>query len=1211
VVALIGATGVVVNLGFQSGPVNAGNLFSLTSHGLGFVYPTVNYGKAPSTLYDWDMRDIRPAMYAKTVVDEIFEAVGYTYTSTFFESDFFCRLGLLSNVSTRDLSTRNFLVTSRQQPQPTMDFLASPLHRQSRDIFRLDQVVVDPDANWVGGLTGSTGFYYENGGATATRQFDFAGTFTFPAPPAPGGVPPDYYFELYAYRSTDGAGATDAGWAGGTGNLVSTKVLWDASGPATGVPYDPATGKLVAEFTAAPVVMSPYEGVRFVWRVEYPNATPHGAPGLYLYTVDTAAMASSDLNMSRSVSQDLKAKDFLIGLISLFNLYVEPDRANERNLIIEPFRTYYTLSGRGSRLDWTHKVDISQEITIVPTSPGLPKSYRFSYTDDGDYFNKAHRDAWSETYGEETVVRETDFSQATESTVSTFSPTVMVDAAGDGLVLPTIVKSLPGYDPVESFRARLVYFTGKKVSQVWDGSTAGDFVYTDLDGQLQEYPFYGGAGNVDDAFDPTLDINYGLLPDTSYRYGPGFFVTDNTLYNRYYRQYVEELTDQNTRTVTFSMKLKSSDLSDLSFRRLYYVDDILYRLQRISDYDPLTGDPCRVEFLKVKSSAAFGYPDPADGRTFVNAAVQGRTPFVQTPTTPAVVSSTTNVLGAGVTDVVIAGQGNVLGAGATGVVAVGTSNVIGPTSRNVLINGDGNVVAGGLKNVTVIGDGVTAAQSDAFYIGSGITVFGLGSGPTGGVGPQGPTGAAGNTGPTGSIGNTGPTGAGVTGASGPTGPTGNTGPTGSQGVTGPTGLDGATGATGVTGPTGGPTAQSVVSHPDTTTVGAGATGVIVQGPNNVIGSASESVHVSGGYAPLGGNTAQGQAVRVAGTRNVVDGFYLDVVGDSNQVYNPSSVAAILGNSNQFEGGGHVVGDGNTVATSRVNLSGDDNFAVAVAGISLVHGNENYLYNSSHSIILGGKPSGGGNTAGGTGVGAQSAYILGDRNESYVNTLLSVTPAILIGFRNYAEGTTGTPTTAPAWDTLLGIGNSVFDTDTSVLLGIGNGATGITGGVVIGIGGAGVSDATVIGGTAVFQGPVEFLAGASGAGGIGPTGPTGGLGNSTYGTVRFDFTGGGTASVLYPVLTTDWVLSTTFYGSTGAVATVRRAVAMGGTGMASVQLTVRGIGAGLVGPGRFVKVKSMDVDVTFPQTDFSIEIGLDGFTAGSGDTVDVDYLLIGY
>ena len=67
-------------------PYNANGL------GEGYVYPYINYGASQDISTTSYIYDMYPAVYVKTVMDKIFQFAGYSYTSNFFNSDYFKKL---------------------------------------------------------------------------------------------------------------------------------------------------------------------------------------------------------------------------------------------------------------------------------------------------------------------------------------------------------------------------------------------------------------------------------------------------------------------------------------------------------------------------------------------------------------------------------------------------------------------------------------------------------------------------------------------------------------------------------------------------------------------------------------------------------------------------------------------------------------------------------------------------------------------------------------------------------------------------------------------------------------------------------------------------------------------------------------------------------------------------------------------------------------
>lgn len=584
----VGPTSVTVNLSFSSGNTNTGTLSRYVASGLGYVYPTVNLGKNSLTDTRWHETDYVPAFYARTLVDAIFKRIGYTYESTFFESDYFRRLVVYGGTSL----TNPGIIATQQNPE------------QAIDSFGRFRSVMDssPSIQWSIDPTLIDGEYtYQNAtGATLSVPIDFSVRISEAYPGALSQV----FLSMRVYRNFNAGGATDTGWSTGFGNVLAGNGV---TGPNTifTVINTGVTGPF-STYVAPGVIevnrtlsydLRPYERLRVVWLLS-PGSLSTAPYTTYLnYAADTEDLV---------VPPDVSAKDFLVMLINAFNLYVDPDRTNDRNVIIEPFDYYYNSQ---APLDWTSKLDISQEVEIEPVSPGMARSFLFSYQDDSDFHNKGYLDAFSETYGQMLVGRDNDFNTSKrEIRLPAFAATPLVDTLGSSdLVLPTIVKDA-SWSKLDKFKPRLLYFTGIRYSP--KGFAVGVTGATGATFQPTRDEFgvdcYGYAGHLDNPIDATLDVDFGVLRLYYYGSDGAFRVTEDGLYNRFYRRWLDELTDPETRMVTGSFKLTPHDLSNISFRRLIQVQGTNYRLQKIEDYDPLTGAPCRVELLKVKQAAAYG-----------------------------------------------------------------------------------------------------------------------------------------------------------------------------------------------------------------------------------------------------------------------------------------------------------------------------------------------------------------------------------------------------------------------------------------------------------------------------------------------------------------------------------------------------------------------------------------------------------------------------
>jgi hypothetical protein len=71
------------------------------------------------------------------------------------------------------------------------------------------------------------------------------------------------------------------------------------------------------------------------------------------------------------------------------------------------------------------------------------------------------------------------------------------------------------------------------------------------------------------------------------------------LFNAYWSEYVAEITDKDSKLLSAFIYLKSKDIYSLDFAKLIYIDGSLWRLNKISDYNPMDIEITKAEFLKV------------------------------------------------------------------------------------------------------------------------------------------------------------------------------------------------------------------------------------------------------------------------------------------------------------------------------------------------------------------------------------------------------------------------------------------------------------------------------------------------------------------------------------------------------------------------------------------------------------------------------------
>ena len=101
--------------------------------------------------------------------------------------------------------------------------------------------------------------------------------------------------------------------------------------------------------------------------------------------------------VNQALPQKIKQKDFLKSVIQAFNLFIDIDKDDSNNLIIENYTEFYN----GDIIDYENKTDLSKEQTINPNLLD-GKKYVYTYKQDVDYYNDLYQKKYREAYGTET-----------------------------------------------------------------------------------------------------------------------------------------------------------------------------------------------------------------------------------------------------------------------------------------------------------------------------------------------------------------------------------------------------------------------------------------------------------------------------------------------------------------------------------------------------------------------------------------------------------------------------------------------------------------------------------------------------------------------------------------------------------------------------------------------------------------------------------------
>jgi hypothetical protein len=286
---------------------------------------------------------------------------------------------------------------------------------------------------------------------------------------------------------------------------------------------------------------------------------------------------------------------FFKAFVSAFNLYVKPSIQDATILEIEPLNDFYNASG--DALDWSSKIDRSQEIMVEPTINFASKNYKFNFTQDTDYWNQRYQNDVNKQYGSFLIESQSQFSVNSTDFLLPFSQKLLVQIPGDspGTFTDLIVPRSFDLKTNENGTSEIVLKKGKSFIVQLGGLRTGDWIHLDENDSPHNETSYPYVGHLDSLDSPSFDFNWGV-PDYV------FWVTNNYPSNNlylYHDTFIKELLSRYGKKLTCYVMLNPQDINSLNFRNLINIDGVVYRLLSISDYLSGSNVSTKVELLRI------------------------------------------------------------------------------------------------------------------------------------------------------------------------------------------------------------------------------------------------------------------------------------------------------------------------------------------------------------------------------------------------------------------------------------------------------------------------------------------------------------------------------------------------------------------------------------------------------------------------------------
>jgi hypothetical protein len=581
-------------------------------------YPLINYGANPSdpnspgfefggAKYQMDnpttplkVSQFKPAIKAKTIVDEIFDKINYKYTSSFFSSSLFQNLYFLNSVDDKDgISFVNASSGSYVYANTTQS-IASGFTTLPQGQLRFSTAVFNAGNNFDLVTDGYTADY------TGVHVFNVNVPFNITSNFGPlQRTRAGRQFVLHFINTNQLASPTASIY-----HTSKTPLTNSTSGVIN-------TGNISLNLTAGQRVFlyyalqtPPSNGIE-----QFTTITTAGQNGVYVKVTTPQNPIGGTVNVGKMFG-DIKTLDFMKSLIEKFNLVIEPVAGQKNVLRIEPYNDWVNL---GTTVDWTDIMDRDTKYQISHPIQSLPKIFKFSDEQDEDVLNTYQKNTYGNIYGAYTYQTDSDLANGEEEIGGFYAATPVKGIPTKGTngttVLPWMVKQSEGkYAEPFNFKPRLLFKQPVKTipNNEMYGTATGSFssptgsTYYYIDDPdasgVRALNFYRTLLPTTDSptiFSSSLDIHYSNIGYYPYQQSAVNGQCQDGVYNRYWAYYINSLYDIDARLLTCNIVLNPADINNIKLNDKIFIDGHLYRINKITGANLVQRQSTTVELIKI------------------------------------------------------------------------------------------------------------------------------------------------------------------------------------------------------------------------------------------------------------------------------------------------------------------------------------------------------------------------------------------------------------------------------------------------------------------------------------------------------------------------------------------------------------------------------------------------------------------------------------
>lgn len=503
------------------------------------------------------IQQFRPFVKAKVIWDRIFTEAGFTYDSTFLESD--PRFTDLYFVTTATADSQLFRGSpfSNSFGTPVIVALPTGIAQYIRIVFATDP----PEQDYYNAYDPTLGLYtcplnipYMT--HVMSLRFEY-GTFS-------SGPSADFTIRLQRNRPSSG---------------ITT--VWSQT--LTGLPPNTSGNSQFGQSFSA-VLGAQQVGDIFSWEIQFAlgafrNVRLSGMRWTILYpkAVNLSMMFPED---------DYTQAEFIKGITSKFNLVWQADPVVPNNFIIEPWNSWI-VSGR--QYSWSDVINEAFPVEIEPLFLSGRQKVTFADEGDTDLNNDLYEKRYSMVYGQLNLDTGIEILEGVQNIQTNFIPVPLspIGLSNTFLIPHFAVDTETERTPMK-VGPRLVYYNGLKTVPSIEGVPMTYYVLSDLNvstplgyyplvSQYAEWPpdsdtFNLNFANSPNFWDPTTNSGYDGL-------------TGVNAYTIYWQKWYETFYSPYSKVMTATFKLDSKDIQNLRFNDLIWIKNAWWFPIEYTDFE--------------------------------------------------------------------------------------------------------------------------------------------------------------------------------------------------------------------------------------------------------------------------------------------------------------------------------------------------------------------------------------------------------------------------------------------------------------------------------------------------------------------------------------------------------------------------------------------------------------------------------------------------